>query len=42
VVRVGALGSLALVIRAILQRVVNIDLLDDQDPVFDVDLTLGL
>jgi len=39
---VRALGGLALVVRAIPERVADVDLLDHQDFVFQVDLAFGL
>ena len=40
--RVRALGGLALVVGAAPERVVDADLLDDQDLVLDVDLAVSL
>jgi len=40
--RMRALGCLALVIRTAPERVLHVDLFDDQDPVLDVDLAFRL
>jgi hypothetical protein len=41
-VGVGTLGRFALVGGAVPQRVVDVDLLDHEDLVFDIDVALGL